>query len=329
MGEVNLSTKTLDESYVLYFENELFIKVVFLKSLNYSIFATSMRNALINWGLFIVLCLIWGSSFVLMKLGIEKLNAYEVASLRMLSAGVVLIPYAVKAIKAIPKEKVWYAILSGLLGSFFPAYLFCIAETRIDSSLAGILNAFTPLFTVVIGVSFFHLKASRNKWLGIVVGFIGLLLLPFASSKGIVLKEFSYSLFCLLATVLYGINVNMVGTHLRTVNSINIAALAFVFLMIPSGITLYFAGYFDRTLSNPEIVQATMASSILGIMGTAVASILFYMLLKRAGALFASTVTYGIPFVAILWGVVYGETITFYQIGCVGIILFGVYLANR
>jgi len=288
-----------------------------------------MRNTVVNWVLFIVLSLIWGSSFVLMKLGIEDLNAYEVASLRILSAGAVLLPFALKAIKAIPKEKIWYVILSGLLGSFFPAYLFCIAETRIDSSLAGILNALTPLFTVVLGVSFFHLKASRNKWVGIVVGFIGLLLLPFASSKGIVLKDFSYSLFCLLATILYGINVNMVGTHLKTVNSINIAALAFVFLMIPSSITLYFAGYFDRDLGNANIIKATAASAILGVMGTAVASIMFYMLLKRAGALFASTVTYGIPFVAILWGVFYGETITIMQIGCLGIILFGVYLANR
>jgi drug/metabolite transporter (DMT)-like permease len=288
-----------------------------------------MRNTITNWALFIVLSLIWGSSFILMKLGIENLNAYEVASLRILSAGLVLMPFAFKAIKAIPKGKIWYAILSGLLGSFFPAYLFCIAETRIDSSLAGILNALTPLFTVVIGVSFFHLKASRNKWLGIIVGFIGLMLLPFASSKGIVLKELSYSLFCLLATILYGINVNMVGTHLKTVNSINIAALAFVFLMIPSAITLYFAGYFSRDLMAVEVIQATAASAVLGILGTAVASIMFYMLLKRAGALFASTVTYGIPFVAILWGVFYGETITIMQIGCLGIILFGVYLANR
>lgn len=288
-----------------------------------------MRNTLTNWALFVVLSLIWGSSFILMKLGIENLNAYEVASLRILSAGLVLMPFAFKAVKAIPKGKIWYAILSGLLGSFFPAYLFCIAETRIDSSLAGILNALTPLFTVVIGVSFFHLKASRNKWLGIIVGFIGLMLLPFASSKGIVLKDFSYSLFCLLATVLYGVNVNMVGTHLKTVNSINIAALAFVFLMIPSAVILYFAGYFDRELTETAVVQATAASAVLGILGTAVASIMFYMLLKRAGALFASTVTYGIPFVAILWGVFYGETITVMQIGCLGIILFGVYLANR
>jgi drug/metabolite transporter (DMT)-like permease len=288
-----------------------------------------MPNKLVNWLLFIVLCLIWGSSFILMKLGIDKLSPYEVASLRIFSAGLVLLPFAAKAVKAIPRNKLFFAILSGLLGSFFPAYLFCIAETKLDSSLAGILNALTPLFTIVIGVAFFKLRAGRNKWLGIIVGFIGLILLPFAANKGIVLKDFYYSLLILGATILYGINVNMVGNYLKTVNSINIAALAFVFLMIPSVIILYFSGYFDHQLSSPEMIKATVASAVLGVLGTAVASIIFYMLLKRAGALFASTVTYGIPFVAIFWGLLDHETITFMQVGCLGIILAGVYLANR
>lgn len=288
-----------------------------------------MGNKLVNWLLFAVLSLIWGSSFILMKLGIEQLNAYEVASIRILSAGIVLVPFAARAVRVIPRAKVLYTILSGILGSFLPAYLFCIAETRIDSSLAGILNALTPLFTIVIGVSFFKLKAAPNKWMGVVVGFIGLMLLPFASSKGIILKDFYYSLFVLVATILYGINVNMVGAHLKTVNSTNIAALAFVFLMIPSAVVLFAAGYGSHDLSSVAIIRATAASAILGVMGTAVASILFYMLLKRAGALFASTVTYGIPFVAIAWGLLDHESITAWQVGCLGIILGGVYLANR
>lgn len=288
-----------------------------------------MQNKLINWILFIILSLIWGSSFILMKLGIDKLSPYEVASIRILSAGLVLLPFAAKAIKAIPKDKLVYTILSGFLGSFLPAYLFCIAETKIDSSLAGILNALTPLFTIVIGAAFFKLQTLRNKWMGIVIGFIGLMLLPFASNKGIVLKDFYYSLYVLAATILYGINVNMVGAHLKSVKSLNIAALAFVFLMIPSAIILYMAGYFNHNLASKEIMLATAASAILGIMGTAVASVIFYMLLKRAGTLFASTVTYGIPFVAIFWGLLDNESITFLQVGCLGIILLGVYLANQ
>lgn len=288
-----------------------------------------MRQTLINWGLFIVLCFIWGSSFMLMKIGNHELNPYHVASIRIFSAGLVLSPFAFNALKDIPRNKVLLAILSGLHGSFFPAYLFTIAQTKIDSSIAGILNALTPLFTIIIGVLFFKLKAAGNKWLGIIVGFIGLALLPFAAEKKIVFDELSYSLLILLATIFYGVNVNMVGNYLRTINSLNIAALAFVFLMVPSLLVLYITGYFHLDLSDTKIIKATTASAVLGVMGTAVASTLFYMLLKRAGALFASTVTYGIPFVAILWGLIDGEIITVWQIGCLGIILLGVYLANR
>lgn len=266
---------------------------------------------------------------MLMKLGIHELDPYQVASIRLFSAGLVLLPFAYKALKSIPTQKLFLAILSGLLGSFFPAYLFSIAQTKIDSSLAGILNALTPLFTIIIGVLFFKLKAAGNKWKGIIIGFIGLCLLPFAANKEVSFNDLQYSLLVLLATIFYGINVNMVGNYLRSVNSIHIAALAFVFLMIPSSIILYVTGYFEHDMSNGLIMKATVASAILGIMGTAVASIIFYMLLKRAGALFASTVTYGIPFVAIFWGLIDNESITLWQVGCLGIILSGVYLANR
>jgi drug/metabolite transporter (DMT)-like permease len=288
-----------------------------------------MKERIINWGLFILLCVIWGSSFMLMKIGNHQLNPYHVASIRIFSAGLVLSPFAWSAVKAIPLNRIFLAILSGLLGSFFPAYLFTIAQTKIDSSIAGILNALTPLFTIIIGVCFFNLKAARNKWIGIIVGFIGLSLLPFAANKEIRFDEMSYSLLILLATIFYGINVNMVGSYLRTVNSLNIAAMAFVFLMVPSAIVLYVTGYFDLDLTDSKIIKATTASAVLGVMGTAVASTLFYMLLKRAGALFASTVTYGIPFVAILWGIFDYETITIWQVGCLGVILSGVYISNR
>ena len=133
----------------------------------------------------------------------------------------------------------------------------------------------------------------------------------------------------LLATVFYGLNVNMIGRNMQGVGSLNIASLAFVFLIIPSLIILYINGYFALPLGNKTILISTLASAVLGIMGTAVASILFYMLVKRAGTLFASMVTYGIPFIAVIWGVLYGEQVTFWQIGCLGIILAGVYLVNR
>jgi len=276
----------------------------------------------------LILSVIWGSSFILMKEGMVRLSPYQVASIRIFSAGLVLIPFALRSLRAIPKDKILLVLVSGLLGNFFPAYLFCIAETRLDSGLAGILNALTPFFVILIGMSFFNLKANAIKITGVIVGFIGLCLLVTVNGH-FGLQNISYSLFILLATFFYGLNVNLIGRYMQGIGSINIASLAFVFLMIPSSITLWTTGYFNMHFSEATVWHSTLASFVLGVMGTAVASILFYMLIKRAGNLFASMVTYGIPFVALAWGVWYGELITWLQVGCLGIILVGVYLVNK
>ncbi|WP_439505443.1 DMT family transporter [Sediminibacterium sp.] len=287
-----------------------------------------MQKQVLNWLIFSLLCIIWGSSFILMKGGMNVLTPYQVASIRIISAGLVLLPFALKALKNIPKEKRGVVVLSGLLGSFFPAYLFCIAETKIDSALAGIMNALTPLFVILTGISFFQLQVKKLQLIGIIVGFIGLSLLVAAGSN-ISLEYFSYSLLVLLATLLYGINVNMVGKHMQGIGSLEIASMAFVFLLIPCIIILYFTGFFALPLTEDAYLLSIGASAILGIFGTAVASVLFYMLVKRAGALFASMVTYGIPFVAIGWGIWGGEQVNLIQVSCCGIILVGVYLANK
>lgn len=287
-----------------------------------------MKEKLIHWGLFVLLSIVWGSSFILMKEGMVTLTPYQVASLRILSAGLVLVPFALRAFRAVPKNKMVLVILSGLLGNFLPAYLFCIAETKLDSALAGILNALTPFFVILIGISFFQLKANGIKILGVCIGFIGLCLL-ILSSGNFSFQNLSYALYILLATAFYGLNVNLVGRYMQGISSLNIASAAFVFLLVPCIIILWFTGYFSLPLTDAGVLKSTGASFILGILGTAVASIFFYMLIKRAGNLFASMVTYGIPFVAVLWGVLYGETVTLLQIGCLGIILAGVYLVNK
>lgn len=286
-----------------------------------------VKAKFVNWILFAVLCFIWGSSFILMKEGMKTLSPYQVAALRILSAGIVLVPFTLKAMKQIPKNKVGLVILSGFLGSFFPAFLFCLAETKIDSSLAGILNALTPLFTIVIGILFFELQAGQKKILGVLIGFAGLTLL-FTANGTIGFKNISYSIMVLIATVFYGINVNMVGRHMQGIKSLDIATIAFVFLIIPCMVILYVTGYFSLPLVNTNILLSTLASAVLGIMGTAVASIMFYMLIKRAGALFSTMVTYGIPFVAVLWGLLLNERITVLHLISLTVILAGVYLAN-
>ncbi|GAB2665648.1 DMT family transporter [Flavihumibacter cheonanensis] len=289
-----------------------------------------MSPKLLNWFLFTALALIWGSSFILMKAGMEALSAYQVAAIRMLSGGLILLPMALKSFREIPREKIGMVVLSGFLGSFFPAFFFCIAETKIDSSLAGILNALTPMFTISIGALFFQLQINAAKIAGVVLGFIGLCMLFLVRGK-LELSYLSYSSLVILATLCYGINVNMVARHLKGIGSVSIASFAFACLIPPSLAVLWKTGYFemDRLPDNGTWWMATGSAVVLGVMGTALASIIFYMLVKRAGTLFASLVTYGIPFVAIGWGLLFGESITLAQVGCLLIILAGVYLVNR
>jgi len=261
-------------------------------------------------------------------MGMEVLSPYQVAALRMVSAGIILLPFAVTAYKKIPDNKKGLVFLSGILGSFFPAFLFCIAEVKIDSSLAGILNALTPLFTILIGVMFFKIEVSANRYLGVIIGFVGLALL-FLIKGNITFTYIAYALLVLLATILYGINVNLVGKYFQQTGSLHTASLAFGMLIPPSIIILWMTGYFNNPFFEKSFLLATGASIVLGVFGTAFASVFFYVLVKRSGSLFASTVTYGIPFVAVLWGLLSGEKITLPQVGCLGIILVGVYLANK
>lgn len=293
-----------------------------------------MNNKIVSWGIFIILCFIWGSSFILMKWGLygadqqSVLSPYNVAALRLLSSGLVMLPFVISSLKTLPKKTIIYVLLSGWLGSFFPAFLFCIAETKIDSAVTGSLNSLTPLFVIISGALFFKSRTSTKKIIGVMIGLLGSGLLIYANFS----RPFGYIAFTgfvILATFLYGINVNMVHVKLPHVTSIHIAAVAFVGLIPPSLIVLLITGYFKLPLDNHAYAISTLASCILGMFGTAIASILFYILIKRAGGLFASLVTYGIPFVAILWGIYYHETITYIHIISLLIILLGVYLANR
>jgi len=197
-----------------------------------------------------------------------------------------------------------------------------------DSGLSGILNALTPLFTLLIGAIFFHSVLPVKKWTGVIIGFVGLVLLMVSGKQGISFNNMNYSLFIILATIFYGLNVNVVSRYLKHIPSLSIAAVAFSVLTIPAGLILFFTGYFHQPFTS-GFTYSTGAASILGIFGTAVASILFYMLMKRAGYLFASMVTYGIPFVALFWGFLAHETIMPLQILCLILILVGVWLANK
>jgi len=214
------------------------------------------------------------------------------------------------------------------MGNLVPAFLFAAAISKnIDSSLAAILNSFTPIFVVLIAIVIFRDKIRTQKIVGVFVGFIGLSLL-FLLWKGVSFDNFKYALLILLATVFYGVNVNLVGHFLKEISPLHIASVSLTMMIIPTAWVLWQQDFLKLAFYETTVQWAIIEAVILGIVGSAIATALFYMLIKRAGGIFASLVTYGVPFIGILWGILDGETITIKQVGCLGIILLGVYLAN-
>lgn len=287
-----------------------------------------MNNKAFNWAIFILLSLIWGSSFILMKQGLVALSAFQVASVRIISSGLVLLPTAIKHIRKVPANKLFIIFLSGVQGSLLPAYLFCLAEEHIDSSLAGTLNALTPVFMIVAGVLLFKSRATFNNILGIMISLTGSVLLFFAQPGFHEHSNIIDVLLIVAATIMYGINVNMVGKYLKDIPSLHIAAIALVLCSIPALGVLVYTGYFQQDILSKPMLISTGYSCVLGMMGTAVASVIFYMLIKRTGRVFSSMVTYAIPLVAVMWGLLLGESVGWKQIACLIILLSGVYIAN-
>lgn len=288
-----------------------------------------MKGKAANWIIFLLLSLIWGSSFILMKQGLKGLSAFEVASLRMLSAGIALLPIALKHFRKIPKNKLGYVFLSGVLGSLLPAYLFCFAEIELESSLAGVLNSLTPIFVVITGALFFKQKAEALKIIGILISLLGSALLFFTPTGPIGMQQLGYGMLVVIATMCYALNVYLVASQLQKIPSLHIAAVALLVNALPALVILLFSGYFAHDFSVDKILYSSLAACVLGVFGTALASIMFYMLIKRSGPVFSSLITYAIPVVAILWGVYFGEETGIYQIMGLLVLLTGVYLVIK
>lgn len=287
-----------------------------------------MGNKLVSWLLFILLCFIWGSSFILMKESKEALNAVQIAALRIFSASLAFLPFAFFHFKKIPRNRLAVVCLTGVFGNLIPAFMFATAIMKLDSSLTGILNSLTPICVVVLGAIFFRDRIHPQKILGVLVGFAGLCLLTF-TQHDISLHNLGYTSLVVIGTLSYGLNINLVSHYLKGINPVQAATVSLSLLVLPTGLILWIGGFFTLNFQDPVIQWAVLNSVILGVVGSALATALFYMLVQKAGGLFASLVTYGIPFVALFWGYIDGEQITLIEILCLGIILAGVFLANR
>lgn len=279
-----------------------------------------------------VLALIWGSSFILMKKGMISYSASQVASMRILFAGLIFVPYIIKNFKSIPWNKFKYILAFGLLEIGFPPFLYTYAQQHVDSSTAGILNSLVPIFTLSTGFFFFRMKYNLMTTTGVLVGLIGAFIITFFKNGtgGAELDMTnSWGLLIILATLFYGLAGNILNTQLKQVSGSLITAVSFVTLAIPAGIYLFTTDFISVSISTTPHLHSFVAILILAIFGSAIAILLFSKLVKISDPLFASFVTYLIPFVSLIWGWLDGENISIIHFSSLIIIFFGIYLANK
>ena len=287
-----------------------------------------LTNRFAQYGLLGLLALIWGSSFILMKRGLVYFDSTEVAAFRMSVAMAALLPIALRSLPTIRKHPA-ALFFTGLVGNAIPAFLFALAQTEIPSSLSGMLNSLTSLFTLVLGVAFFRTKPLANQFAGVLLALIGTAgLIGFAH-----LLDFStygrYSLLVVAASCCYGTSVNIIKTYLGDVRPPQIAALSFL-LTVPvlSIYLVFFTDFVSQVALHPESRWGVGYVGVLGLLSTSFAVVLFNRLIKETTAVFASSVTYLIPVVAVGWGIADGEVIDRGQLGYLVLILSGIFLIN-
>jgi drug/metabolite transporter (DMT)-like permease len=280
--------------------------------------------------LFTGLTLIWGTSFILIKQGLKVFSPDEVATLRVTAAAIFLLPVGIVQVRDMRSNDYWKMFASGMMAIFIPAFLFSTAQTRMDSSVAGILNALSPLFTMIIGAFVFNQKFKGASIIGIILGFGGAVVLTLTRTEGELAGINVYALLIVLACVFYGANLNFVKFVIPDVRSLTITSVS-VLLVGPLA-AIYLFGFTDFTTKLQHTEGAWTATGfivLLGLMSTAVALLLFNRLVKLTTPLFASSVTYVMPIVAVLWGILDGESIQAGHFIGMSLIIGGVYLANR
>jgi drug/metabolite transporter (DMT)-like permease len=289
-----------------------------------------MRTANLKWILYFTLVLIWGTSFILMKKGLEVFDAIQLGSLRIIITFLALLPFALKRLKSIQKRDWLILGLSGLLGSFFPAFLFAYAQTGLNSSTAGILNSLTPLFTLIIGLSFFKLKAHWWSFVGIILSMIGTYGLLSISGGHAFSFNFKYGILIVLATLFYGLQINLIKTYLKHIPPLTITVIQFFIIAWPAFVVLFgFTNFVSLFRNNTPVYEGLFYVSILALIATALALILFNKLIKIANPVFSSSLTYFIPIVAVAWGYFDNENLSLLFLLWIGLILSGVYLVNK
>ncbi len=288
----------------------------------------SSRNTFSNWLILLSLTLIWGTSYILIKKGLLVFSPIELASMRVSISMLVSLPIVFRAIKIVPFKLYGFVLLTGLFGSLIPAFLFAFSLTHISSSVNGIINSLSPLFTLLLGVFLFGASTTQQRIIGVLIGFSGAVVLVVFKENGSLNADLGWAILPVLATFCYGMSGNIVKEKLGSQNALYMTALAMLMIGIPTS--------FVALQTVPAKLQFAQGAwlafayvAILSVFGTFVAWMLYYRLVQKTDALFASSVTYLIPLVAVAWGVADGERFSIFQAVGMVLILWGVWLVTR
>lgn len=288
-----------------------------------------MNLNLRKWGTLIILSVIWGSSYILIKKGLTGLTPVQLGSLRVIITTILIAPIGYNKIKHIPKNKMKWVAISAFVGSFFPAYLFAFAETEISSSVTAVMVSLTPLFTLLISVIIFGEELLKKQVIGVIIGFLGIVVLI---NNELLSSSFNllYVMFIVLAAFCYAVNANLLKYKLPNIPALGIVFMSFLFMFIPAFIVLFFSDFpFSDFTSDPLILESIIYIVILALFGTAVAKVMYIKLLAISTPVFSVSTTYLMPVVAIFWGLLDGEEFKLTQFIGTSIILMGVYLVTK
>lgn len=281
-----------------------------------------------RWIYLIILSIIWGSSFILMKKALINLSPIQVGALRIIFTALTLLMVGFKQMLGITKKQWYYIFLTAVLGTFFPVFLFAYAILNIDSSITSILNSLTPLNTLIIGALFYGFSFLRKQFLGIAIGLIGALFLILKGAEVNPNQNYFYAIFIVIASIGYAFNVNILKKHLNDLNALAITTGSFLLLLFPALFILWQTHFFQiETIQNTK--ESLYYIILLSVFGTAMAKTLFNRLVQISSPIFSSSVTYLIPIVAIFWGLLDGEKLHTTQIFAGLLILVGVYLTTK
>lgn len=282
-----------------------------------------------RWFLLIIIALTWGSSFILIKNSLLAFTPYQIGAFRVGISGLLLCYFGFPALKRMDKKTVLWVALVGFFGNFLPMFLFPIAQTRVSSSLAGILDSLVPIFVLVFGFIIFGIKSKPLQMFGAVIGFVGAALIMYFSEASTEESNLGYALLIVLATALYAMAALIIKERLNHVKSKDLSSAVFTVWLIPSVVILVLSGFFTNFDTSAEAIESLGYLSILTVLGTAIAIMLYYKLIQNTSPVFASTVTYLLPLIAVIWGLLDGESFSiWYVIGGL-LILWGIYLIRE